>query len=365
MKHLSVMIKPASSMCNLRCRYCFYEDEALKRSTGSYGVMNTQIMRAVIDNSFKGLNGRDEITFAFQGGEPTVAGTEYFRSFTDYVGGKKSEFPNVSISYVIQTNATLLNDEWCELFKTEDFLVGVSLDLHRGCHDAVRVDAEGKPTFDRVMQGINLLKKHEVRYNILCTLTEELAQYPRKVWDVIVKNNFEYVQFTPCMDGLEESKGYGLTPERFAEFYKDIFDRWYADCTAGRSRSIKLFDDIANLMLWGHKTACGIDGHCSPQIIVEADGSAYPCDFFCLDEYRIGNLAKDDILTVFEKSSKSPAGAHISSPKCDNCRYKSLCGGNCKRMRKNICFFSDSDDYCGYKDLLDYIGPKIYELRAD
>ncbi|MCR5155311.1 MAG: radical SAM protein [Butyrivibrio sp.] len=362
MKHFSVMIKPASSACNLRCRYCFYEDEASSRSTTSYGIMQKDIMEAVIDNVFAGLTGKDEVTFAFQGGEPTVAGIGFFRDFADYVDRKKSTNRHVAVSYVIQTNATLLDDDWCAFFKERNFLVGVSLDLHRGCHDSVRVDANGDGTFDTVLKGIDLLKHHGVSYNILSTLTEELAGYPRKVWDFIVKNDYEYVQFTPCMDGLEGKNGYGLRPESFASFYRDIFDRWYDDFTAGRGRSIKLFDDIANLLLFGKRTACGIDGHCTPQIIVGADGSVYPCDFYCLDEYKIGNLASENILDLYEKARISPAGAPAPAQMCKGCRYERFCGGGCKRMRSNVCFVNDSGDYCGYRDLLDFAIPKLRRL---
>ena len=357
------MLKPASSACNLRCRYCFYEDEAAARSTTSYGIMGKDISQAIIENVFAGLDGKDEVTFAFQGGEPTIAGVDFFRNFTEYVDSQKRSCPNVAVSYAIQTNATLLNDDWCLLFKDKGFLVGVSLDLHRGCHNSVRVTSNGEGTFDAVLAGIGLLKEHGVDYNILCTLTDEIAMYPRKVWDMIIKNDFEYVQFTPCMDGLDDKNGYGLTPARFASFYKDIFDRWYEDFMAGKGRSIKLFDDIANLLLFGKRTACGIDGHCSPQIIAEADGSVYPCDFYCLDEYRIGNLAKENILDLYKKSESSVTARYEPSEKCRSCRYAQVCGGGCKRMRKNICFTNDSDSYCGYEDLLDYIAPRINRLR--
>ncbi|MCR5310843.1 MAG: SPASM domain-containing protein, partial [Lachnospiraceae bacterium] len=252
--------------------------------------------------------------------------------------------------------------EWCEFFKSENFLVGVSLDLKRECHNGARVDSAGNGTFDKVLASLDLLREHDVNFNILCTLTDELAGYPKRVWDLIVRQDFRYVQFTPCMDGLEGCNGYGLTPRRFAEFYKDLFDRWYGDLKEGRVRSIKMFDDIANLLLFNIKTACGIDGHCMPQIIAEADGSVYPCDFYCLDEYKVGNLNEEDILTVFDKAGSSMTKEFAPPEKCRTCRFMAICGGNCKRMRKNICFADPGTDYCGYKDLLEYIGPRLYSL---
>ena len=370
MKHISVMIKPASSLCNLRCKYCFYEDESGIRENRSYGLMDEETMKAVITNVLSALTGNDEVTFAFQGGEPTLAGLTFFKNFIEYVNIEKSR--NVKVSYVIQTNATLLNDEWCEFFRENGFLVGVSLDLHKGSHDLVRASADGNGTFEKVLEKVRLLEKHGAEFNILCTLTNEIAKYPRKVWDFIVKNDFKFVQFTPCLGSLsdgdrgkkENGDNYALSPERFATFYKDIADRWYIDFKNGDVRSIKLIDDIANLVLFNKRTACGIDGKCSPQIIVEADGSVFPCDFYCLDEYLIGNLANDDVLTLYERSAASKTKDGKPLPDlCGSCKYLSICGGGCKRMRENICFNSDGECSCGYRDFLDHLLPKLYSLR--
>ncbi len=371
MKHISVMIKPASSLCNLKCKYCFYEDESGIRENRSYGLMDEKTMKAVITNVLSALTGNDEVTFAFQGGEPTLAGLTFFKNFIEYVNIEKSR--NVKVSYVIQTNATLLNDEWCEFFKENGFLVGVSLDLHKGSHDLVRASADGNGSFEMVLEKVRLLEKHGAEFNILCTLTNEIAKYPRKVWEFIVKNDLKFVQFTPCLgslsDGDREKKengdNYALSPERFAAFYKDITDRWYIDFKNGDVRSIKLIHDITNLVLFNKRAACGIDGKCCPQIIVEADGSAFPCDFYCLDEYLIGNLANDDVLTLYERSAASKTKDGKPLPDlCSSCKYISICNGGCKRMRENICFNSDSEGSCGYRDLLDHLLPKIYSLRG-
>lgn len=364
MKHLSIMIKPASSLCNLRCKYCFYEDVAENRTVPSLGIMSIDTMKAVIDSIFDSLSDKDELTLAFQGGEPTMAGLEFFEKLSEYVDSKLKE-KRVRLSYAIQTNATTLTKEWCEYFSKYHYLVGVSLDLHRGCHDSLRLDAGGNGTFDRVLSGIELLRAENVEFNVLCTLTESLAQYPRKVWDMIVKNNFEYVQFTPCLGELGSKTPYELSPKRFAEFYKDIFDRWYVDLLNGKGRSVKLFDDIANLFLYGTRTACGINGKCSPQIIVEADGSVYPCDFYCLDQYRLGNLASENLLLLYKKSEESESKKREPLPKmCSQCRYLVNCGGGCKRMRSSVCFTDENKEYCGYRELLDYTLDRINMLQS-
>lgn len=351
MKQLSVMFKPASALCNLRCKYCFYADISSMREVRSFGIMEPDTTEAILATIRKELDPGDVITLAFQGGEPTVAGLDYFRHFMDIV----KQWEGIRVAYALQTNATLLDEEWCCFLKEHDVLVGVSLDLHKTSHDRARVDAQGQATYGRVMDAIHLLEKYGVEYNILCTLTSEVAQYPDKVWKAIVKNDFRYVQFTPCLDDLEsgESSPYALTPERFASFYKQIFEYWLTDFKQGKYRSIKLFDDIVNLLACGQPTACGINGVCQPQLVVEADGSVYPCDFYCLDQYCLGNLKEDALSTLFARSMQSPS--KIREPLtevCSDCPYQRICGGGCKRMRREI-FCGGKSGVCGYRELLD------------
>lgn len=140
---------------------------------------------------------------------------------------------------------------------------------------------------------------------MLCTLTRQTARHPAKVWAQIKKLDLSYIQFTPCLGDLNSpgSSAYALTPERFFHFYSDLFDLWYRDFATGNYRSIKLFDDLLQLLAKGLVTSCGISGYCQPQIVVEADGSAYPCDFYCLDQFRLGSLVSDSLRTIYEKSA--------------------------------------------------------------
>jgi len=156
----------------------------------------------------------DNITFAFQGGEPCMAGLNWFQNFISLVDGWK----DIRIRYALQTNATLLNDAWCAFLKEHDFLVGVSWDILPECHDAARVDSAGNGTQCKVLDSIALLEKWHVEYNVLCTLTNSVARHPNQVWKQLVKYDIHFVQFTPCLDelGNSEKSPYALTPERFA-----------------------------------------------------------------------------------------------------------------------------------------------------
>ena len=227
MKQLSIMIKPASSLCNLRCKYCFYADIADLREVRSFGIMKQETTEAILANIKENLSAGDSVTFAFQGGEPTIAGLDYFRHFTSIV----DTWTGIDVHYALQTNATLLNDEWWIFLKQYDFLLGVSWDILPECHDAARVDTAGAGTSKRVLDAIYLLNKHKVEYNVLCTLTNFVARHPGQVWKQLVKQDIRYIQFTPCLDELETTgeSAYSLTPKRFASFYNQIFDLWYAD----------------------------------------------------------------------------------------------------------------------------------------
>ena len=351
MKQLSVMIKPASALCNLRCKYCFYADIADLREVRSFGIMKPETTEVILANIQKSLRAGDSITIAFQGGEPTIAGLDYFRHFTSIV----DTWTGIDVHYALQTNATLLNDEWCAFLRKYDFLLGVSWDVLPDCHDAARVDAAGEGTSKRVLDAIYLLNEHKVEYNVLCTLTNFVARHPNQVWKQLVKHDIRYVQFTPCLDDLEATgeSAYALTPKRFSSFYNQIFDLWYADFRAGKYRSVKLFDDIVNLLAFGIPSACGINGRCSPQIVVESNGNVYPCDFYCVDEYLLGNLSEQPLKEIYE-SPKNRAFAsrpHQHPKLCATCEFSRFCGGYCKRMQKQVCCGPD-DNFCGYQNFL-------------
>lgn len=362
LKNISVMLKPASSGCNLRCKYCFYADVSAARAIHSYGLMSLDTADRILSNIFADLTPGDHLTLAFQGGEPTLAGLDFFRRITATVAALAA--PGIQISYALQTNGLLLDDQWCAFLKTHGFLVGLSIDGPAAYHDANRVDSTGSGTFRRVLETKTLLDKWGVAYNVLMTLTASLARHPQQVWRFILEQRLDFVQFTPCLGAFEaENDPYALTPQRYAAFYSALFSKWYAHYRNGHYVSIKLFDDLVNLLAFGQCNACGLLGQCQRQIIVEADGSVYPCDFYVLDNYRAGNLAQERLRTVFE----SPEMTQFLSrpreplPLCDECPYRNICGGGCQRMRHEV-FYHPGDTSCGHRQLLDAIGPKLMEL---
>lgn len=355
MRNLAIMIKPASSLCNLKCKYCFYEDLSDHRLVKSHGLMGLETMRKILGNIFICMDSGDRITFAFQGGEPTLAGLSYFKEFVSAV---KELNCGCEIEYQLQTNGILLDQEWCEFLKQENFLVGLSIDGFRENHDKNRVDQSGNGTFEQVMAAKRMLDQYQIAYNVLMTLTSDMAKSAEEVWEFIKREQFEYVQFTPCMAPLGDAPVSGtpeaLRPELFAKFYTKLFSLWSVEWKKGNRMVIKLFDDLITLLAVGAVTACGLTGKCTPQIIVESNGDVYPCDFFTLDEYRAGNLCHDTIKTVYESPKQVDflRISHENMHLCGNCRFLRICGGNCKRMQKHVCYGA-GDVTCGYRIFLE------------
>ena len=350
MKNASFLIKPASSNCNLRCTYCFYHDVSANREQADYGIMSETTMNEMINKVFDEMDEEGHVTFAFQGGEPTVAGLPYFKRFVNKVNQARK---SVSIHYAIQTNGTLIDDEWCEFFHEHNFLVGVSLDGYESNTNLFRYDAKGKGVYFKIMQGIKLLRKHHVDFNVLTVLSERLAKHPEALYNYFCSQKFDYIQLIPCLPSLSDDEimnKEALTPQTYASFFKSFFDLWFTDVKKGKMMSVNQFDNLLTMIKGYAPYQCGILGHCSVQCVVEGDGSVYPCDFFVSEDKRCGNF-KDSSLNemLTSEAAQKFVNEEIKTREiCLNCEYKKICNGGCKRM--NVCFLEE--DFCGYQQLL-------------
>lgn len=358
MKQISFLIKPASSLCNLRCMYCFYMDVADNREQDSYGIMKKETMENLIQRALS-LD-VEQINFCFQGGEPTVAGLDYFQSFISYVNDHNE---SKRITYAIQTNGTLINMDWITLFKENNFLAGVSLDGFIENHDYFRKDAKKEGSFSRILENIKLLEENKVEYNILTVLTKRLAQRPNKLYDFYKRNHFQYVQLIPCLPSLEGNEfmdRFALTPKSFSDFYKVFFDRWYEDYMNGHYMSVTLFDNIIPMYKGIAPNQCGMLGKCHLQLVIEGDGSVYPCDFFVLDQYKCGNINTNTIEEIMH-SQAAHSFLHYKKKtcsECSRCPFYKMCCGNCRRL--SACYYDEN--YCGYKDFLSYSYNRMIQI---
>ena len=334
MKNINFLIKPASSFCNMRCSYCFYADEAANRSMADSGVMTHETARTLLSETFSSIERGGSVSFAFQGGEPTMAGIGFFRDFTDLVRHYNTE--NVHVSYSIQTNGYALDSVWAELFKQEDFLVGISLDGTSENHDRLRPDRGGHGTWERVSANLQLLRSAGVEVNILCVVTKRLAKSPERTYASLKKTGVGYLQFIACLDPLEKQRGmsaWSLTPEDYGGFLCGLFDVWYQDLMKGQYVSVRLFDDYVHLAMGLPPGTCSSSGSCGAYLVIESDGTIYPCDFYCLDEWKLGQLGHDSLEAVMygPEHMRFLNGGQRRPEECGNCRYRSICRGGCRR----------------------------------
>lgn len=340
MPALSIMIKPASSLCNLRCKYCFYCDVASHRDVFSLGVMEETTAENLIRSALDFADGCS-VAFAFQGGEPLIAGIDYFKSFTEKVN--RYNLKNSEIFYSIQTNGTLVDDEWASFFHDNKFLVGLSLD---GDYEGnkFRVDANGQNSYYKITKAAKKFDKYKVEYNILTVLTGYCAENAERIYKHFRLQGMKYLQFIPCLRPMGDNTQSELymTPEQYSDFLIRIFNLYVKDFMRGNYMSIRQFDNWVRMYLGQRGEQCGLMGHCTHQFVCEGNGNIYPCDFYCTDEWLLGNINKSSLKSLAQsKTATEFIKESLPVPeKCKKCNYYPLCrAGGCKRNR-------ESGDYC-------------------
>jgi uncharacterized protein len=345
MKNLSLLIKPASGNCQMRCQYCFYKNVRESREVADYGRMSLETLEILVSHAL--AEAESTCTFSFQGGEPTLMGLDFFQKFIDLQQKYKSD--RVIVHNTMQTNGLLLHDDWCEFLARNRFLVGLSLDGSKDIHDANRLDAAGRGTYNRVLQAAALLEKHHAAFNILCVVTSELARRARHVYRALVKSGFRYLQFIPCIDDFGVRPGtrsFSLKPERYAEFLVNLFDEWYLDFQQGRYISVRHFDNWIQMLKGRPPESCSLSGQCSCYGVVEADGSVFPCDFYVLDRWRLGSIQEQSFAELLQGglAEQFVNDSRTVAAKCQACRFVSLCRGGCRRDREPLVRPADSPD---------------------
>lgn len=364
MPPLNLLIKPASGSCNMRCKYCFYADEAQNREQALMGRMSLDTMRTMVDKAFE--YGEGDCTLAFQGGEPTLVGLPFFQELSKYI----AQHPNpkrIRIHYAFQTNGYALDEDWAKWFAENRVLVGVSLDGPKEIHDRYRVDAAGKGTYNRVTASIRLLEKYQVDYNILTVVNAANARRAKQLYEFFKKNGFRYQQYIECLDPIGEVQGghdYSLTPERYETFLKNLFDAWYLDAKAGRYVYNRYFENLMMILLGRMPESCNMRGTCGIQWVIEADGSVYPCDFYALDEWRLGNINENSFeemdqrrweLGFIQKSQAVPE-------ECKACQWYALCRNGCRRNREPLDENGKNYFCSAYQGFFEYALPRLQEI---
>ncbi len=361
----SVLIKPASAVCNLDCEYCFYLDrEADPYSKALERTMSLEMLERLVDGYL--FYSYPNATFAFQGGEPTLAGLRFFEKLVEYQQqyGRSGQ----SVANSIQTNGILIDQAWCDLFKTYNFLIGLSLDGPQDVHDRYRYNKAGHPTWSRVVETAELLRASEVQFNILCVISKANVSRARDVYQFFRKLGIEYVQFIPLAEFHPDGTPmpFTISADEYGQFLCEIFDLWWPE----RHRmGIRFFDNIAEALGGAKPSSCTLHESCDSYAVVEYNGDVYPCDFFVEDDWKLGNIELDSWPEIARRQRRSHFAAKKAVPheECAVCEFRGICHGGCPKLRQGRNgSFSDLDWFCGaYKRIFAKSMPALSrELQA-
>ena len=355
------MVKPVGSLCNMRCKYCYYLDKA-ELYNHHQPMMDDKLLENYIRANIEG-NNSPVIAFAWHGGEPLLAGKEFFRKA---VALQQKYAEGRTVENSIQTNGLLIDDEWCAILRDNNFLVGVSIDGPEQIHDAHRVDVGGQPTFARVMKGIERLYRNGVEYNTLTTVNIHSEGRGAEVYNFLRQISV-FMQFLPVAELLCDGKvqspetqeadiaPWSVSAKGFGQFMCDIFDIWVAN-DVGR-RYVQLFDATLALMVGVQPSVCSLCETCGSGLTVEHNGDVYCCDHFVYPEYKIGNIHTDrlaDLAYCDRQFEFGVAKRALLPHQCRHCKFYRLCHGECPKHR----FIEDNTGEWGKNYLCD--GYKLF-----
>jgi uncharacterized protein len=337
-----LLAKPTGATCNLACSYCFFLDKELLYPNSNFRMTEETLetyIRQLIES-----HRSSHVTVAWQGGEPTLMGLDFYRKAIDLQ--EKYRRPGMVFENTLQTNGTLLDDKWCEFYKENNFLIGLSLDGPRALHDAFRVDKGGKPTFDRVMRGLRLLQKHGVEYNILATVNRLTGNYPKEIYHFMRDEvRTEWIQFIPVIERMNPGglnliqKGDQLSsrsvhPEQFGRFLIQVFDEWVHN-DVGKV-FVQTFEATLRNWMGLPPGMCAFEQTCGYGLALEHNGDLYACDHFVEPDYLLGNIMDQHMKEMVGSDHQNKFGQskYDTLPKyCLDCPVLFACHGECPKNR--------------------------------
>lgn len=380
------MAKPAGPDCNLNCTYCFYLEKETIFKEQKVHRMSDEVLEEYIKQYCESQN-TPEILFAWQGGEPTLMGVDFFKKAVVF---QKKYAAGRPVQNAFQTNGTLIDNEWCKFLAKEKFLIGLSVDGPRHIHDKFRVDRGGKPTFDRVMKTLKLMKAHRVEFNTLTCVTRQNAKYAVEIYNFLKSTGSTFLQFIPIIErkpddeatlrGLklalpptlvaddtdERVMPWTVQPEQYGQFLIDIFEEWVRRDVG--SVFVQIFDVMLNAWMGMPPPLCVFAEKCGNAMIIEHNGDLYSCDHFVYPEYNLGNMMETPMVELAnqEKQLKFGSDKLDTLPKqCLSCDVRFACNGECPKHR----FLQTADGEpglnwlcAGYKNFMHHIDPYMQTM---
>ncbi|HET6513910.1 MAG TPA: anaerobic sulfatase maturase [Thermodesulfovibrionales bacterium] len=351
---IHVVAKPIGPLCNLDCVYCFYLEKQALFGPGEQYRMSDDVISAFIKNYITSQPA-PVVEFVWQGGEPTLLGIDFFRRVIEL---QKPFMRQKTITNSLQTNGTLLTDEWCHFLKKHNFMVGISLDGPREVHNRYRRNRKGKGTFDDVRRGLRLLQKHRVEHNVLTCVARETAKYPLEVYRFLRNEGVEFIQFTPVVERMSDACGtpHGLRlagpaaldreeqqtevtrwtviPEEYGDFLIAIYEEWVRH-DVGKV-FVMNFEWALNAWIGNPSPVCIHAKQCGRCVVMEHNGDVYACDHCVYPGYRLGNVVTDSLSQMVERSLHSGFGVskETALPRwCRECKVLAACQGGCPKHR--------------------------------
>ena len=381
-KPLYVMLKPAGAHCNLACKYCYYLEKNNLYQNSHRHLMSDEMLEQFTREYIEAQT-MPQVLFTWHGGEPLMRSIDFYKKALElqkkYAHGKQ-------IDNVIQTNGTLLTDEWCEFFAQNHWLVGISIDGPQEYHDHYRVTPAGKPSWEKVMQGISLLKKHRVEWNAMAVVNAYNAEHPLEFYHFFRDNGCQYLQFTPIVERLTEHEDgrtlasladdreipladASVTPQQWGNFLCTIFDDWVRHDVG--KMFVEIFDcTLANWMgvLPG---ICAYSKECGHAGVMEHNGDVYSCDHFVFPEYKLGNIRDKSLIDMLygEKQQAFSRLKHTSLPRqCKECDMEFACHGECPKNRFEKDKYGEPglNYLCqGYYQYYSYVAPYMDFMKRE
>jgi len=369
-REFQIFVKPAGALCNLRCTYCYYlEKKSLYPGSKHPRMSDALLEKYVIQHISASTD--DLIFFSWHGGEPMLAGKDFYKLAVKL---QKKHLPaGKKILNGIQTNGTLINEEWCRFFADENFIIGISIDGSEELHNQNRHDEKKSQSFDRVINGHKLLQKHRIIPEILCVVNSVNVKYPLAVYEFFRGLGAEYITFLPLVnksdDPSETVTKNSVSAPAFGEFLSAVFDEW-VEKDIGKIK-VQIFEEAARTAFYQEHTLCIFKKNCGGVPVVEHNGDFYSCDHFVDEDHRLGNIDEHPLEYYLESPEQRKFGEAKSRklPRyCLECEVKEMCNGECPKNR-----FINSPDgepglnyLCsGYKQFFNHISPFVEAIGAE
>ena len=381
-KPLYVMLKPAGAHCNLACKYCYYLEKDKLYPTAQRHLMSDEMLEQFTREYIEAQT-MNQVLFTWHGGEPLLRSIDFYRKALSlqqkYAGGRR-------IDNVIQTNGTLLTDEWCEFFAQNHWLVGISIDGPQPDHDHYRLTAAGKPSWKKVMQGIKLLKKHGVEWNAMAVVNAYNANHPMEFYRFFKENGCQFLQFTPIVERLTRHEDgrtlasladkdeislseASVAPEQWGYFLCAIFDEWVRK-DVGKI-FVEIFDCTLANWMGISPGICAYSKECGHAGVMEHNGDVYSCDHFVFPEYKLGNIRDHSLIDMLygEQQQEFSRLKHSSLPRqCKECDMEFVCHGECPKNRFMKDKYGDSglNYLCpGYYHYYQHVAPYMDYMKQE